>query len=81
MMRYVVTNGTGSKLYTDSYTAYGKTGTAEFSDNKSEAHSWFVGFAEQDEKKIAVAIVLERAGSGSEHAVPLARTMFDTYFR
>ena len=81
LMRFVVTNGTGSKLYTDSYTAYGKTGTAEFSDNKSEAHSWFVGFAEKDEKKIAVAIVLERAGSGSEHAVPLARTMFDTYFR
>ena len=81
LMRHVVTSGTASRLVSDAYTAYGKTGTAEFSANKSEAHSWFVGFAEQDTKKLAVAIVLERAGSGSEHAVPLARVLFDTYFQ
>lgn len=80
LMRYAVTNGTGSKLNSDVYTAYGKTGTAEFSADKSQAHSWFVGFAEKDDKKLAVAIILERAGSGSEHAVPLARVMFDEYF-
>ena len=80
-MRYTVTDGTASKLNTQAYEAYGKTGTAEFSQNKSLAHSWFVGFACQGEEKIAVAIVLEGAGSGSEHAVPLARTIFDTYFQ
>ena len=81
LMRYAVTNGTGSRLISDNYTAYGKTGTAEFSADKSQAHSWFVGFAEKDDKKLAVAIILEKAGSGSEHAVPLARIMFDEYFK
>ena len=81
LMRHAVTDGTASRLNSESYTAYGKTGTAEFSGNKSEAHSWFVGFANNDEKSIAVAIILERAGSGSEHAVPLAKEMFDVFFQ
>ena len=80
LMRSVVTDGTGTKLNTDMYTAYGKTGTAEYSDTSDGAHSWFVGFAEKDESKIAVAICLEKAGSGSEHAVPLAKDIFDAYF-
>ncbi len=81
LMRSVVTDGTGSALMTDKYDAYGKTGTAEFSSNKDEAHSWFVGFAEKDGKKIAIAVVMEGAGSGSAHAVPLAKSVFDAYFQ
>ena len=36
-LRAVVTDGTGSALQTDSYTVYGKTGTAEYSNNKKAA--------------------------------------------
>lgn len=79
-LRAVVTNGTGSKLFNDNYTAYGKTGTAEFSSNKDEAHSWFVGFAQKQDKNIAIAVIMEGAGAGSEKAVPLAREVFDAYF-
>lgn len=79
-MRYVVTDGTGTKLDVPEYTAYGKTGTAEFNSNKNDSHSWFVGFAENDGKQIAVAVIMEDAGSGSAFAVPLAKTMFNTYF-
>ena len=79
-MRSVVTDGTGSKLQSDLYEAYGKTGSAEFNSNKNETHSWFVGYAKSGDKEIAVAIVLEGAGSGSAYAVPVAKTMFDTYF-
>ena len=78
-MRYVVTNGTGRRLNVSNYRAYGKTGTAEYSSNKRESHSWFVGFAKKGKKKIAVAVVMEGAGSGSAYAVPLAGRMFDTY--
>ena len=78
-MRYVVTNGTGRRLNVSNYRAYGKTGTAEYSSNKQESHSWFVGFAKKGKKKIAVAVVMEGAGSGSAYAVPLAGRMFDTY--
>ncbi len=80
-MRYTVTNGTAKKLDIPNYEAYGKTGSAEYSENKALSHSWFVGFANRGEKKMAVAIVLEGAGSGSEHAVPLAKVLFDTYFQ
>lgn len=81
LMRYVVTNGTGRVVNSSSYTAYGKTGTAEFSEDKSKAHSWFVGFAKNGKKKIAVAVIMEGAGAGSSHAAPLARKMFETYLR
>ena len=81
LMRYVVTNGTGRVVNSSAYTAYGKTGTAEFSSNKNEAHSWFVGFAKKGDKKIAVAVIMEGAGAGSSHAAPLARKLFETYLR
>ena len=81
LMRYVVTDGTGRVVNSSAYTAYGKTGTAEFSSNKNEAHSWFVGFAKKGEKKIAVAVIMEGAGAGSSHAAPLARSLFETYLR
>lgn len=79
LMRYVVTNGTGRVVNSQTYTAYGKTGTAEFSSNKNQAHSWFIGFAEKGSKKIAVAVIMEKAGAGSSHAAPLARRLFDAY--
>ena len=80
-MRYVVTDGTASALDTESYTAYGKTGTAEYNANKNDTHAWFVGYAASGEKEIALAIVLEGAGSGSGAAVPVAKQMLDDYFK
>ncbi len=80
-MRYVVTDGTATPLISDSYEAYGKTGTAEFSSNKNEDHSWFVGYAKDGTgRKIAVAVVMEEVASGSSYAVPATRTIFDSYF-
>lgn len=79
-MRYTVTNGTARKLNSDAYDAYGKTGTAEYTEDKSKTHSWFTGFAEKDGKKLAIAVIMEGAGSSSKHAVPLAKEIFDTYF-
>lgn len=81
-MRYVVTNGTGKTLNVDNYTAYGKTGTAEYNSNKDDNHSWFVGYAnDENGKEIAIAVIMEGAGSGSKYAVPLAKNVFDTYFQ
>lgn len=79
-MRKVVTDGTGSVMNDAPYTAYGKTGTAEFSSNENEAHSWFVGFAEMNGKQLAIAVIIEGAGSGSKYAAPLAKEVFNAYF-
>ena len=81
-LSYVVTDGTASALNNDRYSVYGKTGTAEYNSNKDDNHSWFAGYArDASGKEIAVAIILEGAGSGSKHAVPLAKKMFEAYFQ
>jgi peptidoglycan glycosyltransferase len=49
----------------------GKTGTAEIGDGSS--HSWFIGFAPADAPRVAVAVIMERKGSGSDFATPAAR--------
>ena len=81
-MENVVNEGTGTKLSGQSYTAAGKTGSAEFATEKENGtHSWFVGYAHQDGKEdIALAVIVEDSGSGSEYAVPAAKKIFDTYF-
>ncbi len=80
-MRAVVEEGTATKLLNDSYEVYGKTGSAEFSSSSNASHSWFVGYAHQEGKAdIAVAIIVENSGVGSEYAVPIAREIFDEYY-
>lgn len=62
-----------------------KTGTAEHIATKDlqyngEDHAVFVGFAPANNPQIAIAIVGECAGHGSEMA-PIARDIFDAYFQ
>lgn len=81
LMENVVTNGTGSKLKNDSYTVAGKTGSAEFNSKSKESHSWFVGFSSTEETDIVVSVIVEGAGAGSEYAVPMAKQIFDAYYK
>ena len=80
LMAGVVTSGTASKLDGLSYTAAGKTGSAEFSANKNDSHAWFTGFAPVEEPKVCVTVIVESAGSGGDYAVPIAKRVFDEYF-
>lgn len=80
LMEGVVENGTATRLRGLSYTAAGKTGSAEFSENKADSHAWFTGFAPVDDPKVCVTIIVEGAGSGGEYAVPIAKRVFDAYF-
>jgi peptidoglycan glycosyltransferase len=78
MMRKVVTEGTATKLMNMKAEAAGKTGSADH--GKGKAHSWFVGYAPYDNPEIAVSIIVESVGTGSEYAVPIAREIFEAYF-
>jgi penicillin-binding protein A len=78
-MREVVTDGTATALNGKQYTVAGKTGSAEYEEGKP-AHAWFVGFAPAENPEIAVSIIVESVGTGSEYAVPVASKIFDTYF-
>ncbi len=79
-MRETVLTGTATALATSNYKAGGKTGSAQFKEGSSDSHAWFVGYAENGGKKLAVSIIVEGAGTGSAHAVPIARKIFDSYF-
>ena len=77
-MQAVVEKGTGSSLNGFSYHVAGKTGSAEF-DSEGTSHAWFIGYAPAKKPKIAVSIVVEGAGTGSQYAVPVAKEMFRRY--
>ncbi|WP_455718077.1 penicillin-binding transpeptidase domain-containing protein [Anaerosporobacter sp.] len=79
MMEEVVSDGTGYKLSSSKYQAAGKTGSAEYDSGKS-SHAWFVGFAPSDNPQIAVSVIVEGAGTGSDYAVPIAKKIMDNYF-
>jgi peptidoglycan glycosyltransferase len=80
MMEQVVQSGTGTKLKDLSYTAAGKTGSAEFNSSTSDSHAWFTGFAPAEDPEVSVTIIVEDAGSGGSYAVPIAKRIFDAYF-
>ena len=75
------------------YRAAGKTGTAQvFTIGQEEEyeedevterlrhHALFIAFAPLEDPEIALAVVVENAGSGSAAAAPVARTVLDTWF-
>lgn len=78
LLEQVVTEGTGSAIRTDAYSAAGKTGSAEFEKNR-ETHAWFVGYAPAEQPQIAVCVLVEEGGSGGQVAAPIARKLFDAY--
>ena len=71
-LRDAVTVGTGSSLRNHPWRIAGKTGTAEVTGAPS--HGWFVGYAPYGaaKRRIAFAVVIERAGYGGRTAAPVA---------
>ncbi len=71
--------GTASSVFADYPIAVcAKTGSAQVPTGA--ANGIFVAFAPYDNPRIAVAVVVENAGSGNSIA-PVARDVFDAYFK
>ncbi|MGI8830331.1 MAG: peptidoglycan D,D-transpeptidase FtsI family protein [Candidatus Limnocylindria bacterium] len=61
----------------------GKTGTAQLGGEQAP-HSWFIGFApaqEGGEPEIAIAVLVESGGSGSDRAAPIAGRVMAEWLR
>ncbi|NWG07135.1 MAG: hypothetical protein HXY35_10690 [Chloroflexi bacterium] len=60
----------------------GKTGTAESGDVRP--HAWFAGYTMASENTglpdIAIAVILEYAGEGSDYAAPVFKRIVETYY-
>jgi len=80
-MQAVTEYGTASSLSGRGYSVAGKTGTAEYSSDKSKHHSWFIGFTNVDNPDIAVSVVVENANQTGTSAAYIAGKVFDTYYQ
>ena len=78
-MTSVVDYGTASVLAGQSYTAAGKTGTAEYSSDEEKDHSWFIGMSNVDNPELVISIIIE-SSDGSASAVNMAKQIFDAYY-
>ena len=78
-MSAVVDYGTASVLSGQSYTAAGKTGTAEYSSDKEKDHSWFIGLTNVDNPELAISVIIE-SSDGTAKAVDVAKQVFDAYY-
>jgi penicillin-binding protein 2 len=78
-MSDAVQSGTAHRLKIKDIDFCAKTGTAE--NPHGEDHSVFVAFAPKENPKIAIAVLVENAGTGASWAGPIATLMMEKYLK
>jgi penicillin-binding protein 2 len=71
------------RLYSLTVPVYGKTGTAE-SGVPGSPHAWFAGFTDANASTglpdLAIAVIAEYAGEGSDYAAPIFKRVVESYY-
>ena len=84
--------GTGARARVAGLDVAGKTGTAQVIAQKTRIesedlpaeqrdHAWFASFAPVDDPSLVVVVFVENGGKGSASAAPLAKQLYEIYFR
>jgi peptidoglycan glycosyltransferase len=84
LMIEVVRSGTGTNASLPGVTVAGKTGTAELggppgaNEDPNNSDAWFVAFAPAQRPRVAVGVLVVKAGAGGDFAAPLAAQVLPT---
>jgi len=84
--------GTGSAARVPGIEVAGKTGTVQVVAQKTwikseelpyeqRDHAWFASYATAGDKQLVVVVLVEHGGHGSTAAAPLAKRLYEIYFR
>lgn len=79
-LREGVLSGSSRSLQSLPVAAAGKTGTAQFGSGDA-THSWYSAYAPYENPEIVVAVIVEAGGEGNAAALPIAKELFEYYFR
>lgn len=76
MMVGVTDEGFGGVVSMPGFKVASKTGTAE-TGIPGETHGWFVAFAPADNPQIAIAVIVEKGGTGGGSAGPIVKALLE----
>ena len=79
-MRDCVTYGSCLRLSLLPFSAAGKTGTAQWNNNK-QPHAWCTSFAPYEDPEIVLTILIEEGEGGSKIAAPIAHEFYNWWGR
>jgi penicillin-binding protein 2 len=74
----VVQEGTAAGSQIPGINWAGKTGSAEV-HGQAKTNSWFIGYAPAEKPTIAICVMVEAVGHGSEFAAPIAKQVVERY--
>lgn len=82
-MQGVMERGTGAAAKVPGIVVCGKTGTVEnyYKGVKQKDHAFFAAFAPRKNPRIAIAVICENAGFGSNSSAPIASLMIEKYLK
>lgn len=81
-MKAVVSDPKGTATYAfqgEKFSIAAKTGSAEAQG--PDSHAWFASFAPAEQPQVAMVVMVESKGLGSEVAAPVARKILDGYLK
>jgi penicillin-binding protein 2 len=84
--------GTGAAARVEDLEIAGKTGTVQVIQQKTwidnedlpfeqRDHAWFISYAPAVDAELVVVVFVEHGGKGSEEAAPLAKQLYEEYYR
>ena len=79
MRRACETGGTAWPLFGLDEALACKTGTAEVGDGSDDTHAWLTAYGPVNNPEVAITVVLERGGEGSDEAAPIVGKWWEAW--